>query len=168
MKLAGILCICISVICGGVFHTLRCRQREALCGELASFFGCLALTAFSLGGELSQVLRRCAGSAGGRFGLPQTLLQLYAQTGDLCVAWNRALEQTGIHRLLPEAEAAYLNSFGGACAVPSLTLFTETCRQYEAHFTSLKTAAEAKRQREEKLGVSITLLTAALLFIMLF
>ena len=167
MKLAGIFCICISVISGGMFYTLRCRQREALYGELASFFGCLSLTAVSLGGELSLLLRRCAGTASGRFALPQTLLQLYAQTGDLCAAWFQALEQTGASRLLPENEAAFLAFFGGACAVPSLSVFTETCRQYEAHFTALKTAAEAKRQREEKLGVSITLLTAALLFIML-
>ena len=167
MRLFGVLCICASVVYGGALYAKRQRRREALLGELASFFGSLAVTAQSVGGSVSQVLRQCAAGAGTGFGFPAALLSEYAGSGDPCLSWERALSVSGAAALLPESQISLLRDFGGTFSVSSLAVFTEECRRYAETFRTLSDEAREKRASEEKLGVTMASLLAALLFILL-
>ncbi len=167
MRLLGVLCICASVLGGGVFWGLRQQKRETALSELSSYFGRLALSAENVGGGISAVLRRCAGDAGNGFAFPQTLIAECEQTGDLCLSWARALGSSGLAAALTFRQRELLSAFGNVFSAPSLPVFTEHCRQYAETFGTLYAEAKEKRKREEKLGVTAAALLAALLFILL-
>ena len=167
MKMLGVLCICASVLGGGVFCSLRQRRRETILSELSSYFGLLALTAENVGGGISEVLRRCAGGAGNGFSFPQTVIDAYENTGDLCLSWTQALQSSGVALLLPSGQRDLLTAFGSLFSAPSLPVFTRQCLQYAETFGALNAEAKEKRKREGKLGVTAAALLAALLFILL-
>ena len=167
MRTFGVICVCVSVIGCGVLYDRRCRQRETLLAGFASYFGALAVTCVSLGGAMDRILQGSAAEGDGRFPFPRTLLSVYAQTGDLCVSWLRALERVGAQRYLAAEEVALLNAFETAFTLPSMAAFTEECRGYETRFSALAERAREKRRREEKLSVTLASLLAALVFILL-
>ena len=167
MRIIGIICVCLSVVGCGVLCNRRRRRREAFLSGFASYFGALGVTCVSLGGSVDRILRGSAADGDGRFPFPRTLLSVYAQTGDLCVSWLRALERVGAQRYLAAEETALLTSFEAAFTLPSMAAFTEECRGYETRFSALAERAREKRRREEKLSVTLASLLAALVFILL-
>ncbi len=167
MRTIGVICVCLSVIGCGVLYDRRCRQRETLLAGFASFFGALAMVCVSLGGPMERILHGAAADADGRFSFPETLLSFYAQTGDPCAAWTRALGQLGAQGILKTEETALLSSFENAFTLPSMAAFTEECRGYEARYAALADLAHEKRRREERLCVTMTSLLAMLMFILL-
>ncbi len=167
MRIIGIICVCLSVVGCGVLCNRRRRRREAFLSGFASYFGALGVTCVSLGGSVDRILRGSAADGDGRFPFPGTLLALYAQTGDLCAAWNGALAQIGAAETLTAEEAALLSSFASAFALPSMAAFTEECNGYAARFSDFAERACEKRRREEKLTVTFTSLLAVLVFILL-
>ena len=167
MRLCGICCICAAVVCFGVFRAgARRRSAQTLAG-FASYFGSLAFAAGQTQGDTAQLLALCAGRAAEAFAFPRVLTELYARTGDLCAAWETALEESGAAQCLTAAQAGFLRSFGPVFASPSVAVFRESCGRYVSELQAYAEAALEKQRRAEKLGIPLSAMLAALLFVIL-
>ena len=167
MRQFALVLICVPVACAGALYARFCRKRARTLSSFASFFGCLAISAAAFGGEIPVLLSRCVNASDKSFSFPATLLTLYAQTGDLCAAWEAALQTCGIPDLLQRTQCELLQDCGGMFALESMAAFESTCKGYEAQFTALYKDAAEKLKREERLYVTLSSLLAALLFLIL-
>ena len=164
MRTAGLLCVCAALALIG----LRCARRAGAAARVlagfAAFFEELRLSLSGAEGDLQTVLGGCIPRSELRFaGL---LRESLAQTGDVRASWEIALSALPELSALDPADAALLSGFSGAFLCTSLHSFRENCGDYARACEARTAQAKQKQERQQRLIGTLSVLGAALVFIL--
>ncbi len=166
MRIAGLFCICLPLALAGLRYSHRSRNAEIILEGFAAFFTGLRLSLAGTEGALETVLSGCITPRpdfpfAGLFG------EALRRGKDPSAAWETALSALPETEALAERDRAFLAGFAPAFRCTSLAAFRETCGVFAENCRVRCAEAKQKREREARLIGTLSVLGAALLFILL-
>lgn len=166
MRLLALLIMCVPVAAAGGMLAARRRRRERALTGFAAFFENLSHTRGGFGGALRPMLRLAVPEKESAFTFGAYLLRACAGLPP-AAAWERAVRGSAESAALLPEEREFLSAFAQAFCESSLSGFHTASAAYARRFAMLAEQARARNDKSEKNCVTLSVLLAALLFILL-
>ena len=166
MRLLALFVMCVPVAAAGGMLAARRRRRERALAGFAAFFANLSQTRGCFGGALRPLLRLAVPEKESGFTFGACLLHACAELTP-AAAWEIAVRGSAESAVLLPEEREFLLDFADAFGESSLNGFHTVCAAYAQRFALLAKQARARNDKSEKTCVTLSVLLAALLFIIL-